>query len=271
MRMSMLQTFPLECTAAKPCGQSVTGIKSIWKVFEAARHLWKTGVWLTAFSNSFDGSLNWEISSTLQDAISKIHFDQLILGWIQPLCSPVGLCSLVNLCKGLGQARLDVNQTFMTVCLETSRRWNSCAEWCVDNVLGIPQKHGDAGCVSLAMSSCTQFAKSQDLGSHAFWGRNELKITTNSFWNDWEEGGPNSYLVKEGGWSFSLIFLPGARKKRNNLYHKVVFCLFVLKTSDVIRACFFLSPCLLQRQFLFIPASLWRQKTWFERASAWTQ
>ena len=78
--------------------------------------------------------------------MSKIYFDQPILACIQqhmrPLCSPAGLCSLVNLRNGHGKARLDFNQTSMTVYLElkTTRERNSYAEQCIDNILGILQK-----------------------------------------------------------------------------------------------------------------------------------
>jgi len=114
------------------------------------RHLWKPWVWLTAFCNSCEGSRNWEISPILQEVTSKICFDQPILACIQqlmrPLSSPVGLCSLVNLCHSHGKAKLDFNQTFMTAMLEleTTRQWNSYAEQCTGNVLGIPQKCWDA-------------------------------------------------------------------------------------------------------------------------------
>lgn len=279
MWMSMVWTFPLKCTAAKPSGQSVTGIKSIWKVFEAARHLWKTWAWWTAFSNSFDGSLNWEISSpTLQEVISKMYFDQPILACIQehmrPLCSPVGLCSLVNLSNSHGKARLDANQTFMTVyiVLETTGHWSSSAEWCADNVLGIPQNaEMQTGYIALPVSSYTQFARKWESLTTCLSerGRNELKTKPNTFWKKWGEGLAATLSRKVSKASCTSFFL-GPREKHLTTQScgGWLFGLF-LKHIESVRACFFPSPYLLQKQFLFIPAGLWRQKAWFEWASVW--
>lgn len=150
-----------------------TRIKSVWKAFEATRHLWKPWVWLTAFSNNFDGSLNWEISSPiLQEFMSKIYFDQPTLACIQqhmrPLCSPVGLCSLVNPCNGHGEARLDFNQTFMTVYLELKTPSNETVM--LSNVLimfwaSLRNANIHTGYISLAIISYTQFAGKSKSGT----------------------------------------------------------------------------------------------------------